>query len=138
MTEAPQRDVGLPWHQALSYALTGERRDETADQTSPDLELLAHQLAAEPGSEALSAHATERLDQGEPWPHPVPPDLMAGLGYAQFAAALSELVRSLGLRPSTVPAVRNPTSERAESETAAPPSADLRRLLDEVPPHHGS
>ena len=54
---------------------------------------------------------------------------MEGLSHAQFAAALVSLQRELALeRQRVVPAGDRP----------GPMTADLRRLLDEVPPHHGT
>lgn len=106
----------LPWHQALVYALTGRRRPELGRQRSPDLVVLADWLR----SEAAGDLAT--------WPTVVPADLMAGIGPAQFWAALSQLRD--GLRPAAAP---NPPvlADR-------PLTADERRLLTDVPPHHGS
>ena len=58
----------------------------------------------------------------------VPADLRAGLGAAQFAAALSGLRAALDLEPPprTVPSPGRPLT------------ADERRLLADVPPHHGT
>ena len=96
------------WHQALAYALTGERRPELGEQEAPDLDVVAEALTGRP----VGAYA-------------VPPDLRDGLGAAQLAALVTELRARLAPRPHPV------LAERA-------PDADERRLLADVPPHHGA
>jgi len=117
------------WHQALAYAITGRRHPELGEQDAPDLRQLSRTLAAV-APDPLAAHVRETLDAGRPWPHPVPNELMTGLGYAQFSAALAQLRSELGLTGLTGTAAR--------VGTAQPLSAADRRLLDDVPPHHGS
>jgi hypothetical protein len=114
-----------PWHRALVYAVTGQRRSDLGVQPAPDLKELQRVLRSDELGELVRAHR----DSGRPWPLPVPAELMAGLGYAQFAAALAQLQSALGLE-----AVR--PSRDTTSRTRAL-SAGERRLLDEVPPHHG-
>ena len=94
----------------------------------PDVAELVNELAARwPGGLAVLRAEVQQLQRAGRWPHPVPPSLMAGLGPAQFVAALRELGERLGLAPETpVP----PAASR-------PLSADERRLLADVPPHHG-
>jgi len=113
------------WHRALVYAVTGQRRSDLGVQPAPDLAELQRLLRPDELAESVRA----LRDSGRPWPYPVPADLMAGLGYAQFAAALAQLQSVLGLA-----AVR--PGRAATSRTRAL-SAGERRLLDEVPPHHG-
>ena len=96
------------WHQALAYALTGERRAELGEQEEPDLEVVVAALAGRP----LGAYA-------------VPADLRAGIGAAQLAALVTQLRTRLAPRPRPV------LADRA-------PDADERRLLADVPPHHGA
>lgn len=110
MTEAPE----LPsWHQALAYAVTGRRFGDLGRQSKPDPLALAgvlreRGLAVGSGSSA------------------VPADLMRGLGPAQFLAALAQL------RSALTPAAA------AEVLADRPLTPDERRLLTEVPPHHGA
>jgi hypothetical protein len=116
------------WHQALAYAITGRLVPELGEQGDPDVAALAEQLRGGPGEVGSPGQPDLRADR--PWPHPVPAELMTGLGYAQFAAALAQLRQALGLNgPLAVAAGRDPS---------APVSAEERRLLDEVPPHHGA
>ena len=97
------------WHQALVYAMTGERRPELGRQTAPDVAAVVALLGDEPRGA-----------------HPVPPDLVDGLGAARFAAVLAELRSRFATRaPHPVLVARAP-------------DADERRLLSDVPPHHGS
>ncbi|GAB2567987.1 hypothetical protein [Microlunatus antarcticus] len=102
-------DGTATWHQALVYAVTGERRPELGSQQTPDL-----------------AAVLEAIGDRTRGAHPVPADLTEGLGAARFAAVLTEL------RGRLVAAASRPVlAERA-------PDAAERRLLAEVPPHHGS
>ena len=98
----------MKWHQALAYAVTGRRFPELGEQDQPDLDALAVWLSGR--VRAVVA--------------PVPSDLTAGLGAAQFHAALAELRRRL--QPSLeAPVLAN----RALTD-------EERRLLADVPPHH--
>lgn len=97
------------WHQALVFAVTGERRPELGRQDEPDLDVV---LAAS-GDASGGAH-------------PVPSDLTEGIGAARFVAVLTVLRGRLA-----EPDARPVLAERA-------PDAAERRLLAEVPPHHGS
>jgi hypothetical protein len=116
----PSSDVA-PWHQALVYAILGRRLPELSLQDQPDVATLADELSAD---DHLGASVKALQAQGT-WPLPVPSDLMAGLGWAQFMAALAELVQKLGL-----------DAHRTHLAVDRPAAADERRLLDEVPPHH--
>jgi hypothetical protein len=98
---------GTAWHQALVFAMTGERRPELGRQDAPDLDMVVEALGARP----RGAYA-------------VPPDLRQGIGAAQLAAVLTALRGRLAASGS-----RPVLAERA-------PDADERRLLAEVPPHH--
>jgi hypothetical protein len=119
----------LPWHEALAYALTGGRWDDLGTQQRPDLDAVAGLIdARHPGGvPALRAAVAARRAAGEPWPHPLPDDLRRGLGAAQWLAALTGLRNLLDLDPAPD---RPVLSDRA-------PDAEERRLLAEVPPHHG-
>jgi len=105
------------WHQALAYAVSGERYPELGRQDRPDLAWLADFLRARLTDAARSVTT-----------HQVPPDLATGLGAAQLWAALAELRALLGLNRVVVRTAVNPSG---------PPGADDQRLLREVPPHHG-
>lgn len=100
---------GPTWHQALVFAVTGERRPELSRQDAPDLDVVVAALRDRPRGA-----------------HPVPADLRGGIGAAQLAAVLTELRRRL--------AVSGPRPVLAERT----PDADERRLLADVPPHHGA
>lgn len=102
-------DVGQRfWHQALAYALSGERRAELGKQYAPDLDVVA---------EALAGRALGRYS--------VPADLCEGIGPARLAALVTAVQVRLAAPPLLVLANRVL-------------DADERRLLTEVPPHHGS
>jgi hypothetical protein len=108
-----------PWHQALAYAVTGRRFDQLGLQVAPDLEEVVAFLEPRLGVEldrAVLAHS-----------HRPPADLMAGLGAAQFWAAAAELRRRLAAPQAAVTVAE----ER-------PLTADERRLMQDVPPHHGT
>lgn len=124
MSDQPAR-----WNAALAYAITGLRWDDLAEPAGPELEPVAVEIAQRfPGGiEALRAGIIGHLQRGGQWPYPVPDDLRAGLGAAQWWAALTQLRRRLGVGPQPE---RPVLSER-------PPDADERRLLQDVPPHHG-
>lgn len=111
-----------PWHQALAYAILGRRLPELAQQDQPNVTALARELSANP---ELSASVNALRHGGGTWPVAVPPDLMAGLGQAQFLAARAALVKELGLDPQGI-----------HLAIDRPVDADERRLLDQVPPHH--
>jgi hypothetical protein len=115
-------EPSLAWHQALAYAICGEPLSDLGRQDEPDLDELVRVLSHK--ENLASKVQVER--RGGDWPYPVPNDLMAGLGWAQFSAALTALITRLDLAPGN--AARGPSSR--------PPDADERRLLHEVPPHH--
>lgn len=106
------------WHQALACAVTGRRFPELGHQDVPDLDVLTAFLRSRLGVDVDPAVLSRS--------HPVPPDLAQGLGAAQRAAAVTELRRRLSGThlPGTVARPR-------------PLTADERRLLEDVPPHHG-
>ncbi|MFL6026557.1 MAG: hypothetical protein ACJ72K_06460 [Friedmanniella sp.] len=107
------------WHQAVAFAVTGQRFEELGHQASLDLD----ELAA-----FLSRRFDVDLDRGVlDQPHPLPADLAAGLGAAQVWAAASELRRRL-----------RTSGQAATVAPQRPLTVEERRLLEEVPPHHGS
>jgi hypothetical protein len=120
----------LRWHQALAYALLGRADERLGRQQRLDLARLLDDLDAgypdgREGLQAEIARLRRSADLGSP--RVVPGELMAGLGRAQFAAALGELRQILDLDV----AVRRTLSTR-------PPDAAEQALLREVPPHHGN
>lgn len=97
------------WHQALVLAVTGERRPDLGQQDEPDLDAVLAALGDAPRGA-----------------HPVPADLTEGIGAARFAAVLTVLRGRLAASSA-----RPVLAERS-------PDAAERRLLADVPPHHGS
>lgn len=123
----PARDLVPRWHAALSYALLGRVPESVADPGQVDVVELLRDLDRMPGGlDAVKAEIAERRST-HAWPHPVPENLMYGLGPAQFASALTALRRELGVdaRARTVRAARSLDE-------------DERRLQADVPPHHGA
>ena len=102
------------WHQALAYAVTGQRRPELGYQAQPDLAELSLRLGELADADVLAAGPLHR----------VPDDLMRGLGPAQFRAALTELRAALS-RPPAGPVV-----------ASRPLTAEERRLDADRPPHY--
>ena len=120
--DRPPADSSPAWHQALAYAICGQRLPELGRQDEPDLAELARVLSK--GAD-LASLVQEQRRRGA-WPHAVPNELMAGLGWAQFSAALTALITRLDLGPGSA---KRRLSNR-------PPDAQERRLLHDVPPHH--
>ncbi len=108
--------------EAIGVALTGQ--SGLLSTVDPDpLAALAERAW---GRDRLVAHAEETLAAGGVWPHIVPDALRARVGSARLFAVLQRVQVELGLFGRTAaPAPRRP------------PTADERRLLSEVPPHHG-
>jgi hypothetical protein len=116
----PDETTEPAWHQALTYAVTGRRLGELGRQRQPDVAVLAQQL------KQLAADDPTWTWLAEPADHLVPGELMAGIGAAQFWAALADLRRFLGI------------SDPGGSAVAAdrPLTLDETHLADERPPHH--
>ncbi len=120
----------LAWHQALAYALLGRVQPRLGTQTEPDLATLVRELDGlfPSGRSDLNreiARVRNACDRGG-WPVRVPDELASGLGPAQFAAALTELRRLLGLDAVERRAASNRSLDAAE-----------QALLRDLPPHHG-
>ncbi|MFT3970884.1 MAG: hypothetical protein QM695_11565 [Micropruina sp.] len=108
--------------EAAGLALTG--RSGVIATAGPDpLGVLAE---AGWGRDRIVAHAEAVIASGGVWPHPVPDELRAQVGSARLIALLQRLQADLGL-----------FGRRAAPATDRPLTADERRLLHEVPPHHG-
>ncbi|MDR3070627.1 MAG: hypothetical protein LBU38_06430 [Propionibacteriaceae bacterium] len=142
MGEAESRLVpkSLSWFAVLFQALAGKQplaaeelpsAGNDANQLAGLDETLAT-LAIELGKAGwpvarIRAHALARLVAGESWPHPVDLSLVRAVGPARYAAALESARRTLGLWTLT----ELPPSTRTDL------NADERRLLADVPTHHG-
>lgn len=108
------------WAVALGYALTG--RELALAAPAGDIHALLAELAAAGWDEA---RLRELRASSASWPFAVPRTVRGSLGAAQLNACVRGVVDVL------VPATANVADAR-------PPDADERRLLAEVPPHHGS
>jgi len=106
--------------EALALALTGR------SCVMPGPDPLAALAADGWDAAAIARHAEAVIDAGGVWPHPVPDELRTRVGSARLLAALQRVQQDLGLfgRSSAPAAPRKLTG-------------DERRLLDDVPPHHG-
>ncbi len=113
--------MSLHWHRAMALALVGERLD-LAPTEAPDVGDLLAQLAANGWERTRIAELAHAAPQR---PFPVAPADRAGLGPAQFTAALGEARAALDLVALDV----RPRSARRVLD------ADERRLLADVPPH---
>lgn len=108
---------------AVGLALTGQA--DGLDRITPDV--LTALADAGWDAERILAHAEAVLAGGGVWPHPVPDALRARVGSARLFAVLQRVQQDLGLfGRAAAPAPRRPLT------------ADERRLLHDVPPHHGT
>lgn len=123
-TPPPSAATPLPWHRALALALVGEDRDDLDEPTRPDVKAL---VAALGGTQRIAAHAQEVRTAEQPWPHPLPETVTAGMGPAQLQALITRAVDLVRVAQRTTAPVIN---QRALSP-------DEIRLLRDVPPHHG-
>lgn len=118
----PEETTQPAWHQALAYAVTGQTLRDLGRQRQPDVATLAAQL------EQLAASRNVDLSwSAADSDYVVPPDLLVGIGAAQFWAALGEL-RS-ALRTSAPGSASAVTTDR-------PLTAEENRLMTDRPPHH--
>jgi hypothetical protein len=112
------------WQAALAYALVGPPERELTEAGGPDVARLLHELG---GSDVVREVVQVARRSGE-WPYEVPAGLREGLGAAQYAAAWSAVLATLGpTTANTQPVV----TDRALT-------AEERRLQADRPPHHGS
>jgi hypothetical protein len=118
----PEETLYPAWHQALAYALTGQILPDLGRQRQPDVPTLTAQL------QELAASRNDDLSWSAPdTDYVVPPDLMEGIGAAQFWAALAELRRVLRTAAPGSPAAV--TADR-------PLTPEESRLLTDRPPPH--
>ncbi len=107
---------------AVGMALTGEP-DAVAGSGN---EVLAGLAEAGWTRERILLHARAARTAGAVWPHPVPDDVRRTVGSARLFAVLQQVQSALGVF--------------GQPAAPVPPrtlTADERRLLNEVPPHHG-
>lgn len=123
-------DSAPAWHAALCFAIVGVRVDGLDVQTVPDPDRVRDVLVDRtPGGEqAIQDLVTGRRAAGQPWPYPLPEDLAAGIGFAQWSAALATLRRRLGVDRPIHRVIRSDVSQ----------DHDDLRLMRERPPHHGT
>ncbi|MFT3860534.1 hypothetical protein [Micropruina sp.] len=105
---------------ALHFALTGSR------YAGGGGDLPAVLVDEGWDASALRAHADAVIAANRVWPHPVPDDLRQRVGSAQLFAAVQRTQRELGL-----------FGQVAAPAAARGLDADERRLMADVPPHHG-
>lgn len=107
--------------EALVWALTGQRSEGGGGDV--------HALLVEAGWDraAIASHARAVTAGGGVWPHPVPDDLRLRVGSARLLAAVQQAQVRLELFGDQ----SAPAQPRALN-------ADERRLMQDVPPHHGS
>lgn len=108
--------------QALGLALTGEPGVISGAAT----DVLAGLTASGWTPARILSHAEAARASGVVWPHPVPADLRRLAGSARLFAVLQQVQRDLGV-----------FGQPAAPAPARALTADERRLLGEVPPHHG-
>ena len=114
----------------VAIALTGEAlqwKDDAASTSSDDVRLLVEWLDANDwNADRLTRHRDETQDAGRRWPHPVPASARGGLGAAQATTLVREVIARLGLDHGVVKVRRQVPADDAD-----------RRLMAELPPHHG-
>ena len=106
---------------AVFWALTGEAVE------SPGGDVHAALAAQGWDQVAIASHARAVIAAGGVWPHQVPDELRLRVGSARLLAAVQRAQTEAGL-----------FGQPAEPAAARPLNADERRLLQDVPPHHGS
>lgn len=129
MPEANPAPDATDWFVAVGLALTGASLPAPVDAAPVQPAAIAGWLAGLGWTpDRLAEHRHACRDDNRPWPHPVPVTLL-GAGTAARLHALVAEVRGLtgtsGLVATQRPGQRVLT-------------ADDRRLLADVPPHHGN
>lgn len=114
------------WQAAIAWALIGTEPALTETGRADPSGVVEELAALGWTPERIGAHAREAVGAELPWPHPVPEELRRGCGPAQLQAAVTMARELLGLVTLEV----RPPSRRHRL------TADERRLLAEVPPHH--
>ena len=115
------------WFGAIGWALTGVELPEPAD-ASPEPDAVVawlHDQGWPP--ERLAEHRLACRDSAVPWPHPVPAGRLGPGSAARFHALLTAVQDAAG--------VRGLLARQVPAERHIGPAE--RRLLGDVPPHHG-
>ena len=107
----------------IAYALTGE---ELAVSATDIASLLSELAGLGWTAERVRQRAYRLWEQEQAWPYALPPGRL-GSGAAQWYALLGQARAALGLDACQLPPSRR--TDLTERE---------RRLLDDVPPHHGA
>ena len=110
-------------NQLLAYALTG---DELAGEPGVEEDFWDWLAQAGWSADRIRAQAGQRWASEQVWPHQPPREALASIGAAAWHARLQAAKTALGLTVVTAPPTRRTVL-----------TADERRLLAEVPPHHG-
>ena len=132
------------WQRAVVAALGGDDRTgagagmaAAAQPSAPDPpspndlpttadELIGLMAAAGQTADDLRQQATAAWQADRAWPAPLDPAVLRLIGPARWSALVAGLLARLGLVGLTAPPSRRTTL-----------TADERRLLDDLPPHHG-
>ena len=115
----------MPAHE-LGRALTGQDILFESSPTNVEEILSALALAGWP-PERIRDHAEQTREADEPWPHPIDLDAVRAVGPARWYALLGSALTTLGL---------DVDPQKPSNRTTL--NADERRLLQDVPPHHGN
>jgi len=116
------------WVGAIAWALAGVELPEPAGVALNAGAIVA--WLAEQGwtTDRLAEHRAGCQESGEPWPHPVPAGWLPPGSAARFHALLTAVRDAAG--------VRGLVARQVPAERHIGPAE--RRLLGDVPPHHGS
>ena len=110
---------------SIGFALTGQELAlDDADITAAGI--VAGLAGMGWDAQAVRRQAEQAWADELAWPHPVPPHSLDAIGAARWYALLAQVRSALG-----VEAIHLPPSRRTTL------TADEKRLLDDLPPHHG-
>lgn len=116
------------WYGAVATALAGVELPEPSGGAL-DAESIVRWLGDQGWpAERLAEHRAGCRESGEPWPHPVPAGWLPPGSAARFHALLTAVQDAAG--------VRGLVARQVPAERHIGPAE--RRLLGDVPPHHGS
>ena len=115
------------WFAAVAFALVGVEV-VNPPRAEPTPEAIIAWLADQGWSgDRVAAHRLDCRDGGVPWPHPLPAGWLPAGSAARFHSLLVAVQDAAG--------VRGLVATPAPTERHIGPAE--RRLLDDVPPHHG-
>lgn len=106
--------------QAVAFALTGVDVGEGGGDWRDRLAALGWTTAR------IAQHVRQCREENVPWPHAVPAEARGGIGAAQVLAAVASVASEFS------------SPEVGMRSVGQVLTADERRLLAEVPPHHGT